>query len=282
METRSQKSRPRESIVYLSAAIKLANTSLSSYRNIYNAPQPSLHDVPTQRLKLLETSLNEMEGWKKELALEMRLDVNHVSDHVWLQRQRVCLNLRRPLPEIVLMVEYDTIRLVLYRPFLLLGSQITREMGSSCANIATSITRTIHNYLTTSSILDGCYEIFYYQWNATLVLIAYSLTSPSSISDLSIAVENFRLLSPGCTAAGRASEITSEWINNIQRGVESNPVNLDAASLDWAFPDGLEQEFASFFESDMLRLDTGDVNMDWDGQGNEWSEIFGFYDGLGP
>ena len=31
-----------------------------------------------------------------------------------------------------------------------------------------------------------------------------------------------------------------------------------------------------FFEVHMLRLETGDLNMRWDAQGTEWSEMFGF------
>ena len=101
-------------------------------------------------------------------------------------------------------------------------------------------------------------------------------------SALSLAVDNFTLLSPGSEAARRASKITSEWINNLslRNEEERTDVGMSAASLDWAFPEGMDSEFSNFFESDMLRLDNGDFSMGLDDQGNGWSEIFGFFDGL--
>jgi len=99
---------------------------------------------------------------------------------------------------------------------------------------------------------------------------------------LSLAVDNFSLISPGSEASRRASKITSEWISNlsVRNGGEGTDGGINAASLDWALPEGMDAEFSNFFESDMLRLDNRDYSMALDDQGNGWSEIFGFFDGL--
>ena len=114
--------------------------------------------------------------------------------------------------------------------------------------------------------------------------MAFTCSRQNSVcfSALSLAVDNFTLLSPGSEASRRASKITSEWINNLslRNQGEGTDVGMSAASLDWAFPEGMDTEFSNFFESDMLRLDNGDFSMGLDDQGNGWSEIFGFFDGL--
>jgi hypothetical protein len=158
------------------------------------------------------------------------------------------------------------------------------DIASVCADIAIDTTRLINHYLTTSTVLDGCYEVFYYQWDASLILMAFtsSRQNPECYSALSLAVDNFTLLSPGSEASRRASKITSEWINNLsmRNSGEGTDEDISATSLDWAFPEGMDAEFSNFFESDMLRLDNGDFGMGLDDQGNGWSEIFGFFDGL--
>lgn len=158
------------------------------------------------------------------------------------------------------------------------------DIASVCADIAIDTTRLINHYLTTSTFLDGCYEVFYYQWDASLILMAFtsSRQNPECYSALSLAVNNFTLLSPGSEASRRASKITSEWINNLsmRNSGEGSDEDISATSLDWAFPEGMDAEFSNFFESDMLRLDNGDFGMGLDDQGNGWSEIFGFFDGL--
>jgi len=163
-------------------------------------------------------------------------------------------------------------------------SQKVGDIASACADVAIDTTRLINHYLANSSVLDGCYEVFYYQWDASLILMAFT-TSRQNLecsSALSLAVDNFTLLSPGSEAARRASKITSEWINNLslRNEGEGTDAGMSAASLDWAFPEGMDSEFSNFFESDMLRLDNGDFSMGLDDQGNGWSEIFGFFDGL--
>jgi len=132
-------------------------------------------------------------------------------------------------------------------------SQKVGDIASACADIAIDTTRLINRHLTTSTVLDGCYEVFYYQWDASLNLMAFTSSpqNPECSSALSLAIDNFTLLSPGSEASRRASKITSEWINNLslRNQGEETDVDLSATSLDWAFPDGMEAEFSNFFET---------------------------------
>jgi len=56
------------------------------------------------------------------------------------------------------------------------------RLATECLNIACDTISHIFRYLTSSNVLCRWDEVYYYQWNATLVLIAFVIACPLSPS----------------------------------------------------------------------------------------------------
>jgi hypothetical protein len=93
------------------------------------------------------------------------------------------------------MIGHNNIKLILHRPFLKFNNNDSPELinlANECLNIACDTTSTIFRYLTNTTVLDGWYEAYYYQWNATLVLIAFIIAYPLS-SNVEVSRQSIRL-----------------------------------------------------------------------------------------
>jgi hypothetical protein len=133
------------------------------------------------------------------------------SDHPWL-----------PLQRIVLELFYHNQCMNLYRPFISftrvpdVSTPYTAAHATSCANHAIAMTRIIHQSLGDMNLLSGWYEIFQWQWNATLSLISSILANPgaSTTTDarnaLNVAMSVFEHLSTACASAVSAANVTGE------------------------------------------------------------------------
>ncbi|PYH91859.1 hypothetical protein BO71DRAFT_331285 [Aspergillus ellipticus CBS 707.79] len=122
----------------------------------------------------------------------------------WLQRQRILLELT-----------YHHLCLNLYRPLICFTcapppADRAQEMAMRCAAHAVSLTKLSHQVIEETSILDGWHEAFFYQWNAAMTLIGFTMVYPytymaSDVQDaigLAISVsENFGAKFPAAANA---------------------------------------------------------------------------------
>lgn len=104
----------------------------------------------------------------------------------WLQRQRLLLELL-----------YHNLALNLHRLFIRLPpssssskpfaeGNIAEGNAISCVNHAIAITRIIHQTITETYILSVWYEVFQWQWNASLFLIGFIMAYPMNSSTPSV------------------------------------------------------------------------------------------------
>lgn len=134
---------------------------------------------------------------------------------LWLQRQRLLLEL-----------VYHTIWIYQCRPFITFTSvspisALVEETGTKAALHAITLTRILHDVVSSTSILKGWHEGFQWQWNAAVTLVGFLLACPqSSIApgarsaiDLSIGV--FEVFASGCVVSGGAAVITRKLAAKI-------------------------------------------------------------------
>ncbi|KAK6081008.1 hypothetical protein SCUP515_03150 [Seiridium cupressi] len=91
---------------------------------------------------------------------------------IWLQRQRFLLEL-----------EYHNLCANLYRPFISFPkptgpTPVADSIAIKCADHAIALSQTMHQVVSTTSILAGWHEAFQWQWNAAMTLIGFMLAYP--------------------------------------------------------------------------------------------------------
>jgi hypothetical protein len=101
---------------------------------------------------------------------------------LWLHRQRLLLELT-----------YHHLSTSTYRPFINLNHTLTKHpreenFAARCALHSIALTHITHQIVSLTSILDGCNEVFQFQWNASITLAGFLLAYPKSSS--AIAAQN--------------------------------------------------------------------------------------------
>ena len=101
---------------------------------------------------------------------------------LWLQRQRLLLELM-----------YHNLSANLYRPFISFPpfpdskSSSAEQMVTRCALHAITLTKIMHQVLSSTTILAGWHEAFQWQWNAATTLLGFVFAYPQSTSTTSLA-----------------------------------------------------------------------------------------------
>jgi hypothetical protein len=96
---------------------------------------------------------------------------------LWLQRQRICLEL-----------VYHTMAMNLHRPFITftreygIGIPIAESHAIACINHAVAHTHVLHQVISETDLLNGWHEAFQWQWNATITMLGFLLAYPISPS----------------------------------------------------------------------------------------------------
>ncbi|KAJ4003464.1 hypothetical protein NW752_012080 [Fusarium irregulare] len=133
---------------------------------------------------------------------------------LWLQRQRVCLEL-----------EYNHLSISLLRPFISFSVQhgsSTIEMAAKCAQHAMELTNITHQVLTTTSIITGWHEAFQWQWSAAMTLVGFAVgntqhpLAAKTRQSIGLAVTVLDLFAPSFDAAAKAAIIVRTLHTNIE------------------------------------------------------------------
>jgi hypothetical protein len=133
---------------------------------------------------------------------------------VWLQRQRLCLEL-----------EYNHLSISLHRPFISFSVQQgspTVAMAAKCAEHAIELTNITHQALTTTTILHGWHEAFQWQWSAAMTLVGFVVASTqhplaaTARRSIQLAVSVLDMFAPSFDAAAKAAIIVRTLHTNIE------------------------------------------------------------------
>jgi Fungal specific transcription factor domain/Fungal Zn(2)-Cys(6) binuclear cluster domain len=161
---------------------------------------------------------------------------------LWLQRQRLMLELF-----------HNNLIMNLYRPFIcfpstfptstnsLSSTPIAESHSTSCINHAITITRIMHQILTSSEILSGIHETFHWQWNATVSLIGFILAYPLSPlaaearDTINSAITVFETFGNHFAVGASAANVTRNLVTKADYLMErenARSANLSIQSLD--------------------------------------------------
>ncbi|KAM0350586.1 hypothetical protein ACHAPU_003070 [Fusarium lateritium] len=133
---------------------------------------------------------------------------------LWLQRQRLCLEL-----------EYHHICINLHRPFISLSTQqghFAAEMAVKCAMHAIELSNITHQVLTTTAILNGWHEAFQWQWGAAMTLVGFVVANfqhpmtPAARCAIKLAVSVLDIFARSFDAAAKAAAIVRTMHTNIE------------------------------------------------------------------
>ncbi|RGP71022.1 hypothetical protein FSPOR_3710 [Fusarium sporotrichioides] len=133
---------------------------------------------------------------------------------LWLQRQRLCLEL-----------EYNHLCISLHRPFIsfsLHQGSNTVAMAVKCAQHAIDLTNITHQALTTTTILHGWHEAFQWQWSAAMTLVGFVMVNTqhtlAAVARRSIqsAVSVLDMFASSFDAAAKAAIIVRTLHTNIE------------------------------------------------------------------
>lgn len=127
---------------------------------------------------------------------------------LWLQRQRLLLELM-----------WHNMCIYQYRPFITFSAAsptptLAEQMAVKCALHATTLTRIMHQIISSTEILTGWHEAFQWQWNAAVTLVGFVLAyphnpaTPAATSSLDLSVAIFDIFSEGCVVSAGAADIT--------------------------------------------------------------------------
>ncbi|GKU07367.1 transcription factor [Fusarium langsethiae] len=133
---------------------------------------------------------------------------------LWLQRQRLCLEL-----------EYNHLCISLHRPFIsfsLHQGSNTVAMAVKCAQHAIELTNITHQALSTTTILHGWHEAFQWQWSAAMTLVGFVMVNTqhtlAAVARRSIqfAVSVLDMFASSFDAAAKAAIIVRTLHTNIE------------------------------------------------------------------
>lgn len=135
--------------------------------------------------------------------------------HVWLQRQRLLLEL-----------QYHNLAMNLYRPFICFDptpAQFTPYSDGNavaCLNHAITITNIVQQVLAETDVLHGWFRAFQWQRNAMYTMIGFVCAypvcppSPSARKAILTAISNFEAFSNNFPAARHAATLARELSNH--------------------------------------------------------------------
>jgi len=154
---------------------------------------------------------------------------------LWLQRNRLCLE-----------TFYHKIVTGLYSFFISFSQDrqsstpLTKDCAVSCVNHAIAMTGIIHQVLIESDIINGWYDAYYLQWDATLSMLGFMFAHPSDPLTLAasrmleVAISIFDILGTKFSPATRAADLTREMkssaIHRIAQFDDSDPVKVFTTS----------------------------------------------------
>lgn len=126
----------------------------------------------------------------------------------WLQRQRLLLELR-----------YHSLAMSLYRPFICFtptpssSTPLSDNSAISCLSHAITITNIMHQVVTETDVLNGCYESFQCQQDAMFTLVGFACAypicppTPSARKTILAAIDVLDLYGNGLAAARRSAQL---------------------------------------------------------------------------
>ena len=197
--------------------------------------------------QFMQPYLNTMEEWKNRIpsALKTRrqgngeplstdgtaIDMEQFSP-VWLQRQRVLLELM-----------YHNLCVYQLRPFITFSSTpsgpLAEQSALKSALHAITLTNLLHQVLTTSPIMAGWHEAFFWQWNAVVTLAGFVLAYPRSPSNptarraIDVAVTVFDMFTDSCLVSGGAADITRKLAAQVDLLMQLGQGVTGVASNGW-------------------------------------------------
>lgn len=182
--------------------------------------------------------LNPLQTWTKHLpaGLQMRrkrngkpLSLDRIPVDVdpdlplWLQRQRLFLEL---FYHKILM---DLCRFFIYfSPSTEINTPFTETHATSCVNHAITMTSIIHQVLTETDVINGWYDAYYLQWDATLSMLGFAFAhplnplTPTTFKMLDVAVLTFDIFGTKFSAATLAADLTRELKSSAVQLSERN------------------------------------------------------------
>ncbi|SPJ87824.1 related to transcription activator protein acu-15 [Fusarium torulosum] len=187
---------------------------------------------------------------------------------LWLQRQRLCLEL-----------EYHHVCINLHRPFISFSTSqgsMAAEMAAKCAMHAIELSSITRQVLTNTAILNGWHEAFQWQWSAAMTLVGFVVANfqhPVTIAArcaIKTAVEVLDIFSRSFDAAVKAATIVRTMHTNIEAVMEyldSQPDQPDQGSM--LAPAPAADAFLSQFDAVGQDFDLLDMAMDVD----FWAEL---------
>jgi hypothetical protein len=203
------------------------------------------------------------------------LDFQWLSNNIWA-RQSVILELL-----------YHNLVMSLYRPFIHFSTQkhldnpTSESHATSCVNHAITITTTIHQLLTRSTLIDGWIEIFQWQWNAAISLAGYIIAYPTGLlvsiarTTLDTALATFEILSTSMSSAAAAGPKIRELVSKAD-SIHSRADLATAPQAPVAYTTQSEMPGASFGDINGPDLGNDETTGLFDNTGLE-----GFQDVLG-
>jgi hypothetical protein len=195
--------------------------------------------------KVLSDKLSTMWNWVERLPEELKLkrrsggesystdrspiDLDMLAP-IWLQRQRVCLELM-----------YHTLIVNLTRPFISFYSHpsactpMTERLANLCVSHAIAYTLIMHQITTDSDIMGGWSEFFYQQWNSAITIVGFILAhpihpaTPRARSALEKALSVFDVLSTDFAVCSDAARITRDLVAKADQ-IAGGPPTQPAAT----------------------------------------------------
>jgi hypothetical protein len=151
---------------------------------------------------------------------------------LWLQRQRICLEL-----------VYHTMAMNLYRPFITftrdyeVNTPTAESHATVCINHAIAHTYVLHQVISETDLLNGWHEAFQWQWNATITILGYLLAYPMSPSTYTArratdqAISTFELIGRNNVAVSRsAASVTRDLVAKVDSLVDRFKTGLGISS----------------------------------------------------
>ena len=247
----------------------------TSSTSVYQDPQ-ALESVA----KLLSNKLSTMWSWAEKLPEQLKLkrrsggepystdrspvDLDMLAP-VWLQRQRVCLELM-----------YHSQIVNLTRPFISFYSHpractpMTERQANLCVSHAIAYTLIMHQVTTDSDIMGGWSEFFYQQWNSAITIVGFILahpihpTTPRARSALEKALAVFDVLSTNFAVCSDAARITRDLVGKadlIAGGAPSQPSTTITAPAAATIGSGSTDEM--MVAPDATSVPSGDGSLAW-------------------
>ncbi|KAI8717103.1 Fungal-trans domain-containing protein [Fusarium sp. LHS14.1] len=135
---------------------------------------------------------------------------------LWLQRQRLLLELM-----------YHNLCVNLCRPFIFAcsasPSSSVEQLGVRCAQHAATLTKIMHQILSSTDILNGWHEAFQWQWNAAMTLVGFVLAYPQAASTaearkgIDVSLDVLDVHSASFAVAAKAADVVRRLRDEVDR-----------------------------------------------------------------